>query len=188
LRFNGRYLLWIVVAGLTLLLFFGPWHGEKNGYKGLGLGHIGGYEADLTVEGLRYTRNVGDQVQWMLEADTASLYENKKIMYLKGVKIDFFQKNGKKVVSTADSGNYKIDNDLALAGNVVVDLPNGQVLNSNTLNLNQKKGLIWTKDKVLIKGNGLVMKGSGLEYDLRAGTLKVRSQTSVISSHGSMEL
>lgn len=188
MRFNGRYLLWIVVAGLTLLLFFGPWQGEKIGQKGLGLGRIGGYEADLTVEGLRYIRNAGEQVQWILQADTASLYENKKIMYLKGVKIDFFQKDGKKVISTADSGNYKIDNDLVLAGNVVVDLPNGQVLNSNTLNLNQKKGLIWTKDRVLIKGNGLVMKGSGLEYDLRAGILKVRSQTSVISSHGSMGL
>lgn len=187
MRLNGRYLLWVVVVGLTLLLLASPWQREKSAHKGLGLGRIGGYEADLTVGGLRYTRNVGDQIQWILEADTANLYESKKIMYLKGVKIYFFQKDGRKVVAVADSGNYKIDSDLALVGNVVVDLPSGQELNSNTLNLDQRKGLIWTKDKVVIKGNSLVMKGSGLEYDLRSGTLKVRSQTSVISSHGSMK-
>lgn len=186
MRFRGRYLLWIIVAGLTLLLIWSPWQRGKTG-MGLINGSLGGYEADLIVDGLRYTRNVGDKVQWILESNTASLYESKRIMYLKGVKIDFLQTGGGRIVALADSGTYRMDGDFALTGHVVLNLPSGQILDSDTLNLNQKKGLIWTKDIVLIKGNGLAMKGKGLEYDLKTGRLKIRSQTSIISSHSPME-
>lgn len=170
-----------------LLLLCSPWQKAKTGLNLIN-GRAGSYEADLIVDGLKYTRNIGDKVQWTLASDTASLYENKKVMYLKGVKIDFFQDGGsKKIVVLADAGTYKIDGDFGLNGHVVMNLPNGQTLNSDTLNLNQKKGVIWSKDSVLIKGNGLVMKGKGLEYDLKGGRLKIRSQTSVISPRSTME-
>lgn len=185
MKFRGRYLPWIIVACLTLLLLWSPWRRAKTGLNFIN-GRAGGYEADLIVDGLRYTRNIGDKVQWTLASDTASLYESKKVMYLKRVKIDFFQNGGSKIVALADTGTYKIDGDLGLDGHVIMNLPNGQTLNSDTLNLNQKKGIIWSKDSVLIKGNGLVMKGKGLEYDLKGGRLKIRSQTSVISSRSTM--
>ncbi|MGB9712906.1 MAG: LPS export ABC transporter periplasmic protein LptC [Dissulfurimicrobium sp.] len=187
MRFNWRYFLWIVVAGLTLLILLGPWQRERFGRKGLAGGPFGAYEADIVVDGLKYTHNIGDQPQWMLKADTAKMYQGRGIMYLKGVEINFFQKGGKKIVATADYGNYKVNSVLVLNGRVVVNLPSGQVLKTATLDLDQKKGLIWTKDRVVIRGNGLVMNGNGLEYDLKLGRLKVRSQTSAISSQGSME-
>lgn len=146
-------------------------------------------KADLTFEGICYTRNIGEKTQWVLKANIARLYEDKNIMDLERIRIKFFPLGGGHVTVAADSGVYRIDNDeMSLNGDVKIQSEDGSMLFSETMQFSQKKKLIWTKDRVLIKGDGLEMEGEGLEYDLQDSKLTVKRQTAVLPENGEMQL
>ena len=145
-------------------------------------------KADLTFEGIRYTRNIGEKTQWILNANTAQFYEDKNIMDLERIRIKFFPTGGGHVTVIADSGVYRIDDDeMLLNGDVKIRSEDGSTLFSESMHFSQKKRLIWTRDKVLIKGDGLEMEGKGLEYDLQKSKLTVKRQTAVLPENGEME-
>ena len=146
-------------------------------------------KADLTFEGVRCTKNIGEKTQWILKSNVARFYEDKNIMDLEGIRIKFFPAGGDHIIVIADSGVYKIDNDeISLNGDVKIRFEDGSMLFSESMHFSQRKKLIWTRDKVLIKGDGLEMEGKGLEYDLQKGKLTVKKQTAVLPENGELEL
>ncbi len=190
LKIGQRRLFWILALVLLLIILWRPWEqGRTSSDDDSWLKNIGEVKADLTLRGICYVRDLGGRTQWILWADEGRLYEAKDLMDLKGVKIKFFLTGGGQLLSTGDSGVYRINRDeMSLKGNVEVRSESGTRLYSKSLYFSQKKRLIWTKDNVIIRGNGLTMRGKGLEYDLRSGRLTVTNQTSVFPGNGELNL
>jgi len=188
MKLEQRHLFWILAGILFLIAFWMPWQQSKS-TSDLWTTDLKEMKADLTFEGIRYTRNIGEKIQWILKANVARLYEDKNIMDLERIRIKFFPTGGGHVIVTADSGVYRIDNDeMSLNGDVKIHSEDGSTLFSETMHFSQKKKLIWTRDRVLIKGDGLEMEGEGLEYDLQDGKLTVKKQTAVLPENGELNL
>jgi LPS export ABC transporter protein LptC len=184
MKFEQRHLFWILAAVLFLITLWRPWQQSKS-TSDLWTTDLKEMEADLAFEGIRYTRNIGEKIQWILNANTAQLYEDKNIMNLERIKIKFSPTGGGHVTVTADSGVYRIDNDeMLLNGDVKIHSEDDSILFSESMHFSQKKRLIWTNDKVLIKKDGLEMEGEGLEYDLQKSKLTVKRQAAVLSENG----
>ena len=188
MKLEQRYLFWVIAGVLFLMVLWRPWR-HTRGTDDLWTTDLKEMKADLTFEGIRYTKNIGEKIQWILKADAARLYEGKNIMDLEGIRIKFFPAGEGHVIVVADSGTYRTDNDeMSLNGGVKVRLEGGPTLFSESMHFSQEKKLIWTRDKVLIKGDGLEMEGEGLEYDLQECKLTLRRQTSVLPENGELEL
>ncbi|MEA3385894.1 MAG: LPS export ABC transporter periplasmic protein LptC [Thermodesulfobacteriota bacterium] len=188
MKLEQRHLFWILAGILFLIVLWRPWQQNKS-TSDLWTTDLKEMKADLTFEGIRYTRNIGEKIQWVLKADVARLYEDKNIMDLEKIRIKFFPTGGGHVIVTADSGVYRIDNDeMSLNGDVKIHSEDGFTLFSETMHFSQKKKLIWTSDRVVIKGDGLEMEGEGLEYDLQDGKLTVKRQTAVLPKNGGLNL
>jgi LPS export ABC transporter protein LptC len=188
MKLEQRHLFWILASVLLLIALWKPWQQSKN-TSDLWTTNLGEMKADLTFEGVSYTKNIGEKTQWVLKANVARLYEDKNIMDLERIKIKFFPTGGSHVIVIADSGIYRIDDDeMSLNGNVKIHFENGSTLFSESMHFSQKKKLIWTRDKVLIKGDALEIEGKGLEYDLQKCKLTVKRQTAVLPENGELEL
>ncbi|NIA09037.1 MAG: LPS export ABC transporter periplasmic protein LptC [Nitrospiraceae bacterium] len=189
LKIGQRLLFWLLAFVLLLLILWRPWGQNRTSSDESWIKNVGGLKADLTLKGIRYARNLGGKTQWILWADEGRLYEAKNIMDLKDVKIKFFPAAGGQLLITGNSGVYRInDDEMSLKGNVEVHSESGTSLYSKSLYFSQKKRLIWTKDNVIIKGNGLTMRGKGLEYNLQIGKLTVINQTSILPENGDLNL
>ena len=188
MKIEQRHLFWILAGILFLIALWRPWQQSKSD-SNQWTTDFKEMKADLTFEGISYTRNIGEKTQWVLKANVARLYEDKNIMDLERIRIKFFPTGGGHVNVTADSGVYKIDNDeMSMNGDVKIHSEDGSTLFSETMHFSQKKKLIWTKDKVLIKGDGLEMEGEGLEYDLKDSKLTLKRQTAVLPENGGLQL
>ncbi|MEA1866922.1 MAG: LPS export ABC transporter periplasmic protein LptC [Thermodesulfobacteriota bacterium] len=188
MKLEQRYLFWILAGILFLIVLWRPWQQNKS-TSDLWTTDLKEMKADLTFEGIRYTRNIGEKIQWILKADVARLYEDKNIMDMEKIRIKFFPTGGGHVIVTADSCVYRINNDeMLLNGDVKIHSEDGSTLFSETMCFSQKKKLIWTSDRVVIKGDGLEMEGKGLEYDLQDGKLTVKRQTAVLPENGGLNL
>jgi LPS export ABC transporter protein LptC len=188
MRFEQRYLFWGLAAIFFLIAFWRPWQQIKPATD-LWTMDLKKMEADLVLKDIRYIRNIGEKTHWILNASTAQLYENKDIMNLERIKIKIFLTEGGHVWVTADSGTYRInDDEMLMNGNVKINSEDGYKLFSKTMHFNQKKRLIWTKDRVIIKRNGMKMQGEELEYDLKKSKLTVKRQTAVLPENGEVTL
>ncbi|OPL14130.1 MAG: hypothetical protein AVO38_12280 [delta proteobacterium ML8_D] len=188
MKLEQKYIFWILAALLFLIILWSPWQ-QSRITDDLWTTDFKKMKSDFTFEGISYTRNIGEDTQWVLRANSAQLYEDKNIMDIETIKINFFPAEGGHVIVTADSGVYKIDDDeMLLNGNVEIHSEGGAALFSDTMYFSQKRRLFWTEDKVFIKGDGLEMKGEGLEYDLQNGKFRVKRQTTVLPENGELEL
>jgi len=189
LKIGQRRLFWILAFVLLLVILWRPWEQSRTDSDESWIKNLGGLKADLTLKGIRYVRNLGGKTQWILRANEGRLYEAKNVMDLIDVKIKFFPAGGGQLLITGDSGVYRInDDEMSLKGNVEVHSESGTTLYSKSLHFSQKKGLIWTTNDVIIKGNGLTMRGKGLEYNLQLGKLTVIDQTAVLPENGELNL
>ncbi|HET9885905.1 MAG TPA: LPS export ABC transporter periplasmic protein LptC [bacterium] len=125
--------------------------------------------APAPTEGMRgiQLRNfqVGD-TEWILHADTASVYREKKRVVAENVRIDFF--DGEKHVSqlTADTGVLlQATDDLEARGHVRVVTEDGAVLTTDVLFWDHQRAKIHTDEYVEIQQQGNVLAGYGMEAD-----------------------
>lgn len=179
--FDTKYILWLVPMVLLMLFAWGNWYGKIKDVHDFWPAERSLLKADFSFENITYTRNIAGKTQWMLKAKTAELYQQNEKMDLGGVFINFFPKKGEPVSVVADKGSYDLNKEeIFLEGNVEVVSSDGRTLSTDTLHFSQKKRVIWTKDKVLLTGNGMVLKGKGLEYDLQKGKLVIKRQSTVL--------
>ncbi len=179
--FDTKYILWLVPLVLLLLFAWGNWYGKIRDVRDFWPAERSLLKADFSFEDVTYTRNIAGKTQWMLKAKAAELYQQNEKMDLEGVFINFFPKKGGPVSVVADKGAYDLNKEeIFLEGNIEVVSSDGRTLYTDTLRFSQKKRVIWTKDKVLLTGNGMVLRGKGLEYDLQKGKLVIKSQSTVL--------
>lgn len=158
-----RALAFVVVLGVGLAL------GQGCRPAGEESPELPGEPAKAPNEGMRGIKlrnfQVGD-MEWVLEADTASVFREKKSVVAEDVNIDFF--SGAKHVSrlTAEQGilNQATD-DLEARGNVKVTTDEGAVLTTEVLFWDHQAAKIHTDQYVEIAQDGNTIAGVGLQAD-----------------------
>ncbi|HMB71825.1 MAG TPA: LPS export ABC transporter periplasmic protein LptC [bacterium] len=120
-------------------------------------------------EGMKGVRiqnfKVGD-TRWVLTADSASVFREKKRVEALPVQIDFFEEDRHVSVLTADVGILlQATDDLEARGNVKVVTEEGTILTTEILFWDHHKSLIHTDEFVRIEKNGDVLTGVGMEAD-----------------------
>lgn len=160
-------------------------------YKGGGTGRdlwkvdLSGLKADLVLTGVTYTREENGKVKWVVRAARARLFEDKDLLDLSRVDMEFFTPRGERIVVEADNGTYDLSTeDLFLKGDVKVTSPKGESLFTDSMHYASRKDTISSRDRVLLKGGGFRVEGKGFEYDLKQGKFMVRDQTAVVEEGG----
>jgi LPS export ABC transporter protein LptC len=119
---------------------------------------------------------IGD-TEWVLEADTASVFRERKTVVAERMEIDFF--DGPRHVSrlTADQGvlNQATD-DLEARGHVRVISDEGAVLTTEVLFWDHQRAKIHTEEYVEITQGSDVLAGYGLEADPGLDRVEIRRQ------------
>jgi LPS export ABC transporter protein LptC len=131
-------------------------------------------------EGMRGIRlrnfQIGD-TEWVLEADTASVFRERKMVVAERVSIDFF--DGPRHVSRliADQGVlHQATDDLEARGHVRVATDDGAVLTTDVLFWDHQRAKIYTEEYVEIVQGPDVLAGYGLEADPGLDRVEIRRQ------------
>ncbi len=129
-------------------------------------------------EGMRGIRlrnfQIGD-TEWVLEADTASVFREKKMVIAERVGIDFF--DGPRRVSrlVADQGVlHQATDDLEARGHVRVATDDGTVLTTEVLFWDHQRAKIHTEEYVEIVQGSDVLAGYGFEADPGLDRVEIR--------------
>jgi LPS export ABC transporter protein LptC len=108
---------------------------------------------------------VGD-TRWILRADTASVYRDKKRVEAEVVRVDFYEEDEHVSVLTADTGILiQTTDDLEARGNVQVVTDEGAVLETEVLFWDHGQSRIHTEAFVKVTRGENVLTGIGLEAD-----------------------
>ncbi len=108
---------------------------------------------------------VGD-TRWVLQADTASVFREKKRVEAAPVQVDFFEEDDHVSVLTAKTGILiQATDDLEARGNVRVVSDDGAVLETEVLFWDHQRALIHTDVFVKLTRRGNVLTGIGMEAD-----------------------
>lgn len=112
--------------------------------------------------------------EWALEAQSAQVFNEEKKIVLKKLDVIFFSAKGKGFTLVADQGELYTDSkDVAVSGNVVTTTDQGFQIESDSLKYSSQDRTISTTDKVTLRGNNMVMKGTGMIIDVEKETLRL---------------
>ncbi len=179
-----RHIIWLLALFLSALLLWRPWSATKPDIKKLWSIDLSSLEADITLEGVRYTRSENGKPLWVMDAKLAKIYEDKNIVKLEKIVLYLFQNNGENLRIDADKGRYDIKQKLiTLAGNVVLKSEGGYTLKTEVLNFNQADKLLWSEKPVVINSTGLEIKGHGFRYYVSDGRFLVFNQQTTIKEN-----
>ena len=134
-----------------------------------GLGGGGPVERAAPSEGMRGVslRNYREgDTRWVLQADSASVFRDRKRVETERMEIDFFE--GERHVSTltADRGVLlQATDDLEAHGHVQVVTDDGAVLRTDVLFWDHERARIHTDEPVTITRGDDVLRGVGMEAD-----------------------
>jgi LPS export ABC transporter protein LptC len=120
--------------------------------------------------------------RWVLHADTAAVFREKRRVEAERVQIEFFE--DEKLVSTLTARRgilLQATDDLEARGNVLVRSTEGALLETEVLFWNHQDALIHTDEFVKITKGGSVLTGVGFEADpaLEKVVLKKRVEGTV---------
>jgi LPS export ABC transporter protein LptC len=120
--------------------------------------------------------HVGD-TRWVLQADTASVFREKKRIEVQRMQIDFFERDEHVSTLTADHGVLlQNTDDLEARGNVVVESDEGSILRTEVLFWDHQRSLIHTDEYVEITNGPNVLTGVGLETDPGLERIDIKKQ------------
>ena len=86
----------------------------------------------------------------------------------------FFSAKGKGFTLVADQGELNTDSkDVAVSGNFVTTTDQGFQIESDSLKYSSQDRTLSTTDKVTLRGNNMVMKGTGMIIDVEKETLRL---------------
>jgi LPS export ABC transporter protein LptC len=104
--------------------------------------------------------------RWLLHADTASVFRDRKRVETERVEIEFFDGDRRISTLTANRGVLlQATDDLEARGNVRVVAEDGAVLRTEVLFWDHRRSRIHTDDPVTITRGDDVLRGVGLEAD-----------------------
>ncbi len=175
-----RYVAVFGAAVLLLVIIWGFFVTDGRRQQESSLS-VGGIAADAQFEGITYDRYEGGRLEWTLKAERASFFEDREILDLEKVLVFVDQGEKEQVEIRADSGTYDVkEEDMSLAGHVLMTTPDGRTLATDRLSYIRKDRLMRSDDPVLIRGQGVLVKGTGFEYHFDTGGMTVRKQQTTL--------
>ena len=112
--------------------------------------------------------------EWALDAQSAQVFNEEKKIVLKKLDVIFYSAKGEGFTLVADQGELYTDSkDVAVSGNVVTTTDQGFQIESDSLKYSSQDRTISTTDKVTLRGNNMVMKGTGMIIDVEKETLSI---------------
>ena len=122
---------------------------------------------DQEARDFTLTESMEGRKSWTLWATYAAMYNDKNLVDARTVRIDFFDKEGKKNSSlTADQGIvFQRTNDLEARGKVHVTTESGVTLETDSLRWQNARGKIVSDAFVRVTRHGDVVTGYGFESD-----------------------
>jgi LPS export ABC transporter protein LptC len=119
---------------------------------------------------------VGD-TRWVLQADTASVFREKKRVVAEVVRIDFFEGDEHVSKLTADQGILlQATDDLEARGNVRVVTDDGAILTTRVLFWDHQRAKIHTDELVRITRDDDVLTGVGMEADPGLDRIEIKEE------------
>ncbi|OAG27108.1 hypothetical protein TH606_08660 [Thermodesulfatator autotrophicus] len=131
----------------------------------------------LEIKKLYYVIYEQGKLKWKIWAEKALMYEKDRINFL-SLKICARPEEG--FCITAEKGDYdSLKDEFIFKNNVHLKTKNKGELFTSYLKYLAGQNLLITTAEVKIIKEGLVIRGKGLVYDLKAGKMKILKQTEV---------
>jgi len=132
-------------------------------------------DADMVMKGVSYSEIKKGVKYWEMFAEKAKFFSNKQETVLTNVKATIYMSHGKKVLlRSAKAFLHKDSRDIDLYGDVRLGTGEYELL-TNSLHYNNNKRFLKTRDRIIVRGNGMVLKGRGLSLDITKKRLQVFS-------------
>jgi LPS export ABC transporter protein LptC len=119
-----------------------------------------------SIEGFKLTETQAGKRSWVLVADSANTFNEKKLVELFKMKIDFYRKAGDSINATltADSGKINTGTrNMEARRNVVLASQDGLILYTDYLNWTNEGRRLTTESKVRLERGKDWLTGEGLE-------------------------
>ena len=128
--------------------------------------------ADAWIHGFTYRQTQSGSTKWIVNANQAKVFEKEHVAKLETVLVRLFdsafQKEKLRITSEEGVMNTS-NNDFELVSKnekTVITFESGFQVFSDKLTWNEQSRQIYTTDQVTIKGDGLIITGTGLEGDV----------------------
>ena len=136
------------------------------------------------LENCTYTRTVGGEVQWQMQADVASYFQDTNELLLQQVDGSIVTPQ-RRIAVRGDRGrvDFKTHNGV-LEGSVVARSDDGYVLHTARLEILGDPRIIRTDEAVLLEGKNLTLQGIGMDLDLTRQTFALRQNVQATFGSG----
>jgi len=142
--------------------------------------------ADLSLGKIRQTATKDGRKEWSLEAGSADYNEDEKKAVLKKIFITYYLKDNREVYLEADQGIlHTATNDIEFSGNVVIK-NEGYRLETQRLNYEHNRQLIFNNDPVHISGTDAEVSANSLKYDLKNNQVFLDGNVTTVISRNFM--
>ncbi len=131
---------------------------------------------DISLQKIHYTDIKDGKKRWDLFAEKVEYDKKRDYTYFKNVRMDIFprKESGDKISLNADSAvYYNKTGDVEIEGNITAVGENGIKFETSTLRFRASRSLIDTQDRVKLVHGRLVIDGRGMEFDLKARSVRV---------------
>jgi LPS export ABC transporter protein LptC len=135
--------------------------------------------ADAWIKGFSYRQTRSGSTKWIVTADQAQVFDDEHTVKLQSVKIKLFDQDFEKeqmlitsqegVMNTSSNDFYLVSQDKK----TVMTFQTGYQVFSDRLTWKEDVRQIHTEDSVVIRGNGLVITGTGLIGDVEKNEFRL---------------
>lgn len=142
-------------------------------------------EKPIILQNPELTDFEGSQLKMKIQAKTARIFENKKITLLSDINGTLYSRNGeiKPTRIYAESGRIKGNAQLITVwGNVRVHFSDGQKLNTERLNLDQKGEQLYNNVAVQMLSGSDKIQAKQMHYNIQTGVLVLSQPKAWIDS------
>jgi lipopolysaccharide export system protein LptC len=125
--------------------------------------------ADIIINNFEYTSTDAQGVkEWKLKSDTASYFQDNKMVGFKKVNATFYAKEGRTFTVQGDRGTLNTESkDFELSGNVVGTSSDGYKFRTETLTYAADKNQARTNKKVYLESPQFKLEGTGMVLDVK---------------------
>ena len=125
--------------------------------------------ADIIINNFEYaSTNAQGVKEWTLKSDTASYFQDNKVVGFKKVNATFYTKEGRTFTVRGDRGTLNTESkDFELSGNVVGTSSDGYTFRTETLAYSADKSQARTNKKVYLENPQVKLEGTGMVLDVK---------------------
>ncbi|MDH3504195.1 MAG: LPS export ABC transporter periplasmic protein LptC [Nitrospirota bacterium] len=171
--YGTRSLLTLLVLGMTVFIGYRVVNHMQTRSQGTTSVTIEEQQgADAWIQGFTYRQTRSGSTKWVVNANQAKVFDKEHVAKLQTVQVRLFdgEFQNEQLQITAEEGVMNTSsNDFELVSKnekTVMTFESGYQVFSDRLTWNEQARQIHTTDQVTIKGDGLIITGTGLEGDV----------------------